>query len=102
MIHRFPERREERTSERAGEESGEAVLRAQMETPAYSALPRAESAVGGAPRFGGGVPEPAISQEQEERIAARVLEEINYNRMAAEVLDRVERRLRTERRKIGR
>ena len=44
----------------------------------------------------------AISQETEERIIQQVLQDLNYNRMAAQVLDRVERRLRTERRKIGR
>ena len=43
-----------------------------------------------------------LTREQENRITERVLEDLNYNRMAAEVLERVERRLRAERRKFGR
>ena len=84
------------------EESGEEVLRAQSVDAGYvSAMNAAYSyqAPESRPR-----PEApgAISQETEERIIQQVLQDLNYNRMAAQVLDRVERRLRTERRKIGR
>ena len=42
-----------------------------------------------------------LTREQEAQIAERVLDEINYNRLTEELLVRVERRLRAERRKFG-
>ena len=85
------------------ESSGEEVLRAQTVQPARPA------AVSGAYAYPDGAAKPAnspmdtpLTREQENRITERVLEDLNYNRMAAEVLERVERRLRAERRKFGR
>ena len=100
MVYRLPPRPQSAPQEK--EESGEEVLRAQSVDAGYvSAMNAAYSyqAPESRPR-----PEAsgAISQETEERIIQQVLQDLNYNRMAAQVLDRVERRLRTERRKIGR
>ncbi len=100
MVYRLPPRPQSAPQEK--EESGEEVLRAQSVDAGYvSAMNAAYSyqAPESRPR-----PETpgAISQETEERIIQQVLQDLNYNRMAAQVLDRVERRLRTERRKIGR
>lgn len=100
MVYRLPPRPQSAPLEK--EESGEEVLRAQSVDAGYvSAMNAAYSyqAPESRPR-----PEApgAISQETEERIIQQVLQDLNYNRMAAQVLDRVERRLRTERRKIGR
>ena len=100
VVYRLPPRPQSAPQEK--EESGEEVLRAQSVDAGYvSAMNAAYSyqAPESRPR-----PEApgAISQETEERIIQQVLQDLNYNRMAAQVLDRVERRLRTERRKIGR
>ena len=100
VVYRLPPRPQSAPQEK--EESGEEVLRAQSVDAGYvSAMNAAYSyqAPESRPR-----PETpgAISQETEERIIQQVLQDLNYNRMAAQVLDRVERRLRTERRKIGR
>lgn len=100
VVYRLPPRPQ--SAPREKEESGEEVLRAQSVDAGYvSAMNAAYSyqAPESRPR-----PEApgAISQETEERIIQQVLQDLNYNRMAAQVLDRVERRLRTERRKIGR
>lgn len=100
VVYRLPPRPQSASQEK--EESGEEVLRAQSVDAGYvSAMNAAYSyqAPESRPR-----PEApgAISQETEERIIQQVLQDLNYNRMAAQVLDRVERRLRTERRKIGR
>lgn len=100
VVYRLPPRPQSAPQEK--EESGEEVLRAQSVDAGYvSAMNAAYSyqAPESRPR-----PEApgAISQETEERIVQQVLQDLNYNRMAAQVLDRVERRLRTERRKIGR
>ena len=105
IIYRMPERPAAAapTSE-GGESEGEAVLQAQTISPARAA---AMNAIGSYPpgqtadHIHSPVSEP-LSREQEDQITRRVLEDINYNRMASEVLDRVERRLRTERRKFGR
>lgn len=84
------------------EETGEDVLRAQSVDPGYvSAMNAAYSYQAPQSRPRPEIPG-AISQEIEEQIVRQVLEDLNYNRMAAQVLDRVERRLRTERRKFGR
>ena len=101
MIYRAPERRPD-AGARPEESSGEEILRAQSVTPARAAALNAAYSYGTeqssrAER----APAEVLSPEAEERIASQVLREINYNRMAAEVLDRVERRLRTERRKFG-
>lgn len=100
VVYRLPPRPQSAPQEKG--ESGEEVLRAQSVDAGYvSAMNAAYSyqAPESRPR-----PEApgAISQETEERIIQQVLQDLNYNRMAAQVLDRVERRLRTERRKIGR
>lgn len=106
IIYRSPERRSDSPSRsETGESSGEAILQAQTVSPAKAA---AMNAAYSYPPGGQGSGNPAASamgpltREQEERITQRVLEDINYNRMASEVLDRVERRLRAERRKFGR
>lgn len=106
IIYRNPERRSDSPSRsETGESSGEAILQAQTVSPAKAA---AMNAAYSYPPGGQGSGNPAASamgpltREQEERITQRVLEDINYNRMASEVLDRVERRLRAERRKFGR
>lgn len=106
IIYRSPERRSDSPSRSdTGESSGEAILQAQTVSPAKAA---AMNAAYSYPPGGQGSGNPAASamgpltREQEERITQRVLEDINYNRMASEVLDRVERRLRAERRKFGR
>ena len=100
VVYRLPPRPQSAPQEK--EESGEEVLRAQSVDAGYvSAMNTAYSYQTPESR-----PRPeapgAISQETEERIIQQVLQDLNYNRMAAQVLDRVERRLRTERRKIGR
>lgn len=100
VVYRLPPRPQSAPQEK--EESGEEVLRAQSVDAGYvSAMNAAYSYQVPESR-----PRPeapgAISQETEERIIQQVLQDLNYNRMAAQVLDRVERRLRTERRKIGR
>lgn len=107
IIYRYPESRLDSTSQKeTGESSGEEVLRAQTVSPARAAAmnqaysyPPVSSNSGG--RSSKMTAEP-LTREQEDRITQRVLEDINYNRMASEVLDRVERRLRAERRKFGR
>ena len=104
IIYRAPERRESALpAASGGESSGEEGLRAQTVQPARPA------AVSGAYAYPDGAAKPAnspmdtpLTREQENRITERVLEDLNYNRMAAEVLERVERRLRAERRKFGR
>ena len=86
----------------AEEGSGEEILRAQSVSPARAAALNAVYSYGAEqPSPAARAPAEALSPEAEERIASQVLRELNYNRMAAEVLDRVERRLRTERRKFG-
>lgn len=100
VVYRLPPRPQSAPQEK--EESGEEVLRAQSVDAGYVLAMNAAysyQAPESRPR-----PEApgAISQETEERIIQQVLQDLNYNRMAAQVLDRVERRLRTERRKIGR
>lgn len=82
------------------EQSGEDVLRQQIVSPAvphnaaFSYQMPAEPAAANT--------EPTeLTREQEAQIAERVLDEINYNRLTEELLVRVERRLRAERRKFG-
>ena len=104
IIYRTPERQAGAAPSAEAADSGEAVLQAQTVSPAKAA---AMSAAYSYPpgQTGGGRSSPPVETltvEQEERITQRVLEDINYNRMADEVLDRVERRLRAERRKFGR
>lgn len=100
VVYRLPPRPQSAPQEK--EESGEEVLRAQSVDAGYvSAMNAAYSYQAPESRPRPEVPG-AISQETEERIIQQVLQDLNYNRMAAQVLDRVERRLRTERRKIGR
>ena len=82
---------------------GEAALRAQSVSPAQvAAWNEAFSYDAGRTARQTRDQETPLSREEEERVIQRVLKDLNYNRMADEVLDRVERRLRTERRKIGR
>ena len=101
MIHRKAER-PAAAQETAGADSGEAVLQAQTVSPAKAAAMTAAFSYPPG-QTGRSAPGPeTLTAEQEERITQRVLEDINYNRMADEVLDRVERRLRAERRKFGR
>ena len=101
MIHRKAER-PAAAQETAGADSGEAVLQAQTVSPAKAAAMNAAFSYPPG-QTGMSAPGPeTLTAEQEERITQRVLEDINYNRMADEVLDRVERRLRAERRKFGR
>lgn len=100
VVYRLPPRPQSAPQEK--EESGEEVLRAQSVDAGYvSAMNAAYSHQAPESQPRPEVPG-AISQETEERIIQQVLQDLNYNRMAAQVLDRVERRLRTERRKIGR
>ena len=102
VIHRQPVRQSSTgKAERGGNSSGEEVLKAQTVSPAQAAALGAAYSYGVDPPRGGAAAAP-ITREQETRIAELVLEDLNYNRMAAEVLDRVERRLRAERRKFGR
>ncbi len=102
MIHRQPVRQSSTgKAERGGDSSGEEVLKAQTVSPAQAAALSTAYSYGVDPSRGGAAAAP-ITREQETRIAELVLEDLNYNRMAAEVLDRVERRLRAERRKFGR
>lgn len=82
------------------EQSGEDVLRQQIVSPAvphnaaFSYQMPVEPAAANT--------EPIeLTREQEAQIAERVLDEINYNRLTEELLVRVERRLRAERRKFG-
>ena len=104
IIYRSPERRAEPPSQgTTGETSGEAVLQAQTVGAARAAaMNAAYSYPPGGTEKKPGLPAEELTAEQEERITQRLLEDINYNRMASEVLDRVERRLRAERRKFGR
>ena len=103
VIHRRPQKPEVPAAPMPVEESsGEEVLKAQTVDAAQVAAMNAAFSYGAEPSRPHSAAAPVITPEQEERIAGRVLEELNYNRMAAEVLDRVERRLRAERRKIGR
>lgn len=104
IIHRQAEHRADPVPPGVAGDSGEAVLQAQTVRPsggaaamnaAYSYTPGGR----GAPARG---PEETLTKDEEDRITRRVLEDINYSRMADEVLDRVERRLRAERRKFGR
>ena len=100
VVYRLPARPQSVPQEK--EESGEEVLRAQSVDAGYvSAMNAAYSHQAPESQPRPEVPG-AISQETEERIVQQVLQDLNYNRMAAQVLERVERRLRTERRKIGR
>ena len=86
-----------------GPAEGEAALRAQSVSPAQvAAWNEAFSYDAGRTARQTRDQETPLSREEEERVIQRVLKDLNYNRMADEVLDRVERRLRTERRKIGR
>ena len=104
MIHRQPERQSNPVLPATAGDSGEAVLQAQTVRPSGGAA--AMNAAYSYPPGGRGVPargpEETLTKDEEDRITRRVLEDINYNRMADEVLDRVERRLRAERRKFGR
>lgn len=103
VIYRRPVRQETSAPERRNAENGgEEILKAQTVTPAQEAAMNAAYSYGVDASSHTGTPASPLTREQEERIAERILEDINYNRMAAEVLDRVERRLRVERRKIGR
>ena len=103
VIHRRPQKPEVPAAPMPVEESsGEEVLKAQTVDAAQVAAMNAAFSYGAEPSRPHSAAAPVITPEQEERIAGRVLEELNYNRMAAEVLDRVERRLRAERRKTGR
>lgn len=103
VIHRRPQKPEVPAAPMPVEESsGEEVLKAQTVDAAQVAAMNAAFSYNAEPSGSHPAAAPVITPEQEERIAGRVLEELNYNRMAAEVLDRVERRLRAERRKIGR
>ena len=100
VVYRLPARPQSVPQEK--EESGEEVLRAQSVDAGYvSAMNAAYSHQAPESRPRPEVPG-AISQETEERIIQQVLQDLNYNRMAAQVLERVERRLRTERRTFGR
>ena len=103
IIHRRPEHPAPAQGP-AGEDSGEAVLKAQTVSPAQAASLNAAYSYPPGSGTGRDPARPAaeLTREQEERITQRVLEDINYNRMASEVLERVERRLRAERRKFGR
>lgn len=103
MIYRRPEHPAPAQGESSAD-SGEAVLQAQTVSPARVAAMNAAYSYppGGNTGRNPAPPVEELTREQEERITQRVLEDINYNRMASEVLDRVERRLRTERRKFGR
>ena len=102
VIHRKPVQPAEAGAKPSPEEgSGEEILRAQSVPPAKAALNAAYSYGAEQSSPAARAPAEALSPEAEERIASQVLRELNYNRMAAEVLDRVERRLRTERRKFG-
>ena len=105
MIYRQPERRESTAppAQAPQELEGEAALRAQSVSPAQvAAWNEAFSYDAGRTARQTRDQETPLSREEEERVVQRVLKDLNYNRMADEVLDRVERRLRTERRKIGR
>ena len=105
MVHRLPERREPSEQPPVGrseELEGEAALRAQTVNASYAAAMNAAYSVADRSAAPGSRAAEALSPAQEEQVVRQVLENINYNRMANEVLDRVERRLRTERRKIGR
>ncbi len=100
VVYRLPARPQSVPQEK--EERGEEVLRAQSVDAGYvSAMNAAHSYQAPESRPRPEVPG-AISQETEERIVQQVLQDLNYNRMAAQVLERVERRLRTERRTFGR
>ena len=103
VIHRRPVQPAEAGTKPSPEEgSGEEILRAQSVPPAKAAALNAAYSYGAEQSSPAArAPAEALSPEAEERIASQVLRELNYNRMAAEVLDRVERRLRTERRKFG-
>ena len=105
VIYRQPERRESTAppAQAPQELEGEAALRAQSVSPAQvAAWNEAFSYDAGRTARQTRDQETLLSREEEERVVQRVLKDLNYNRMADEVLDRVERRLRTERRKIGR
>lgn len=103
MIYRRPEHPAPAQGESGGD-NGEAVLRAQTVSPARVAAMNAAYSYPPGSNTGSNPTPPVeeLTAEQEERITKRVLEDINYSRMASEVLDRVERRLRAERRKFGR
>ena len=83
------------------EQSGEDVLRQQMVSPAAAPLNAAFSYQAPAMPAAANTEPTELTREQEAQIAERVLEEINYNRLTEELLVRVERRLRAERRKFG-
>ena len=107
VVYRQPRRQESQppAAGHGGELEGEDVLKAQSVSPSRVAAMNAaysyDARQGRSERSERAAAE-TLSREQEEQIVRRVLEDFNYNRMAAEVLDRVERRLRTERRKVGR
>ncbi len=86
----------------AQEESGEDVLRRQLAAPPRPASAGTPPDSGAPASYGASAAAPAeLSPEQERRLAGQVLDEINYNRLTEEILVRVERRLRAERRKFG-
>ena len=82
------------------EQSGEDVLRQQIVNPA-APLSAAFSYQAPAMPAAANTEPTELTREQEAQIAERVLDEINYNRLTEELLVRVERRLRAERRKFG-
>ena len=82
------------------EQSGEDVLRQQIVNPA-APLNAAFSYQAPAMPAAANTEPTELTREQEAQIAERVLDEINYNRLTEELLVRVERRLRAERRKFG-
>lgn len=99
VVYRRPAR--EQVPSPAPEDSGEEILKQQaVHTSPTAVTQTASSAFPAAQSVGAAASE--LTREQEEQIAERVLGEINYNRLADELLDRVERRLRAERRKFGR
>lgn len=103
MIHRHREHNGDAPpTENAVENSGEAVLQAQVITPARRAVASSTHIGPAGIQKTSPASDTPLTKEQEDYITRRILEDFNYNRMAAEVLDRVERRLRAERRKFGR
>lgn len=104
VVYRQPQRQESQppAAGQGGELEGEDVLKAQSVSPSRVAAMNAAYSYDARQGRSERAAAETLSREQEEQIVRRVLEDFNYNRMAAEVLDRVERRLRTERRKVGR
>ena len=100
MIFRTPAPPEARTAP-APEQEGESVLAAQTIAPEQArAVSRAFSYTSPA-SAGSTEPPPEVPAEQRSQTTGLAAEDINYNRLTEELLVRIERRLRAERRKFG-